>query len=197
MHQSRTKGWGIFDIFSVFTRTYFQHWVIRLKIDQRFKTEIPNMRSFTHGKSYSLKDNWRFWENSKFHVGWIPVQNKHQKTQDQVQGTLNNDLTKQSFYEPKSNYIEDEDTTVWMFFSVAPQAFFYKQPFFFNSASVLLNFYMNWATNVTYLLLNTYNHYHTEARFIITIFVSMSRPRSIYVVSMWSIFLFHLHFYYD
>ena len=33
--------------------------------------------------------------------------------------------------------------------------------------------------------------------FIFTIFVSMSRPRSISVVSMWSFFHFHVHFHYD
>ena len=32
--------------------------------------------------------------------------------------------------------------------------------------------------------LTTYKHYHTETLFIVTIFVSMSRPRYIYVVSM-------------
>ena len=43
---------------------------------------------------------------------------------------------------------------------------------------------------------NIYKH-HNDTLFIFTIFVFMSRPRSIYVVSMWSIFLFLLHFHYD
>ena len=36
---------------------------------------------------------------------------------------------------------------------------------------------------------------HNETLFSFTLFVSMSRPRSIYVVSMWSIFHFHLSFH--
>ena len=44
---------------------------------------------------------------------------------------------------------------------------------FFNSASVLLNFFVNWATNVTWVLLDTYNHYYTEAYFMCSIFVPM------------------------
>ena len=37
--------------------------------------------------------------------------------------------------------------------------YFYKQCFFFNSVSELLNFFMNWASNVAYVLLNTYMHH--------------------------------------
>ena len=37
----------------------------------------------------------------------------------------------------------------------------------------------------------------TETHFIFTIFVSISRPKSIYVLSIWSNFHFHLHFHYD
>ena len=32
------------------------------------------------------------------------------------------------------------------------------------------------------MLLNTYNHYYTDTHFIFSIFVSMSRPMSIYIV---------------
>ena len=52
---------------------------------------------------------------------------------------------------------------------------------------------MNWASNVDRMLLRTYKHYHAETFFIFTgfaLFVSMSRPRSYYVVFMWSIFIF-------
>ena len=73
--------------------------------------------------------------------------------------------------------------------------FFYKQSLLFNSASVLLNFFINWASNVACVLLNTYNHHYVETLCIFNIFVSISRPRSIYVVSMWSIFHFQPHFY--
>ena len=68
---------------------------------------------------------------------------------------------------------------------------------FFNSASVLLNFFMNWASNVASVLLNANKHHHSETLFLFTIFVFISRPRYIYVVSMWSIFNFRLYFHYD
>ena len=68
--------------------------------------------------------------------------------------------------------------------------FFNKQWMFFNSASVLLNFFMNWASNVAQVAFNTNKHHHTETLFAsFTIFVAMSRPRSIYVLSMWPIFM--------
>ena len=57
-----------------------------------------------------------------------------------------------------------------------------------------LVFFMNIASNVTYVLLNTYNHNYAETHFIFSIFVSMPTPRSIYVISMWSIFIFSLIF---
>ena len=49
---------------------------------------------------------------------------------------------------------------------------FYKQCFF-------MNFFVNWASNVVWVLLNTYNHY-TETHFIFSILGSM----------VWSIFHF-------
>ena len=70
---------------------------------------------------------------------------------------------------------------------------FYKQRFF-KSASVLLNVFMNGTLDVASVLLNTCNHHYTETHFILSIFVSMSRPRSIYVVSIWSIFHFQHNF---
>ena len=54
----------------------------------------------------------------------------------------------------------------------------YKQRIFFISSSELLNFFMNWASNVAYVLLNTYKHYHSETRLISTLFVLMSKPNS-------------------
>ena len=59
-----------------------------------------------------------------------------------------------------------------------------KDTRFFNSASVLLNFFTNRASNVTYVLLNKYKHCHTETLFIFSVFLSMSRTRSINVVSL-------------
>ena len=48
------------------------------------------------------------------------------------------------------------------------------------------------------VLLNTYKHHHTETLlFIFTIFVSMYRSRSIYVIPVLCIFHFHLHLHYD
>ena len=67
---------------------------------------------------------------------------------------------------------------------------FFQATLFFNPASVLLNFFMNGALNIAWVLLNTYTQYQVEAIFIFTI----SRFRSIYVVS---IFHFHLHFHYE
>ena len=52
---------------------------------------------------------------------------------------------------------------------------YYKQ-LLINSASVLLNVFINWASNVTLVLLNTYKHHHTKELYIFTIFVSMSGP---------------------
>ena len=63
------------------------------------------------------------------------------------------------------------------------QAFFISNAFF-NSASVLLNFFINRALSVALVLLSTYKHYHNETLFTFTISVSMSRPSSIYVASM-------------
>ena len=71
---------------------------------------------------------------------------------------------------------------------------FYKQRFF-NSASVLLTFLINWASNVAYVLLNTYKHHYTKTILLFTLFVSMSRRRPVYILSMWSIFNFYLYFY--
>ena len=76
---------------------------------------------------------------------------------------------------------------------------FYNQRLFFNSTSVLLNFFMNWASNVAWVLLNTYGHRYTDIGFIFGIFVSIPKPRSIYVVFLWFIFslIFHCHLSYN
>ena len=71
---------------------------------------------------------------------------------------------------------------------------FYKQRFF-NSASVLLTFLINWASNVAYVWLNTYKHHHPKTFLIFTLFVSMSRRRPVYILSVWSIFNLYLYFY--
>ena len=42
-----------------------------------------------------------------------------------------------------------------------------------NSATVLLNFFINQASNVAQVFLSTFNPYHTERHFIFGIFVSM------------------------
>ena len=66
---------------------------------------------------------------------------------------------------------------------------------FLQFSLILLNFFMNWASNVAQMLINTYNHHYTEANFIFNIIVSMSRPRSIYVVFLRSTFNFQSHFH--
>ena len=74
---------------------------------------------------------------------------------------------------------------------------FFTSKAFFNLTSQLLNTFMNWASNVAYVLLNTYKYHHTVTLSIFTISMSMSRSRSIYFMSMWSIFHFDLYFHYD
>ena len=56
--------------------------------------------------------------------------------------------------------------------------FFYE--LFFYSAPVLLNFFMNWVSDVGLALFNAYNH-HAEVNFVFSIIVYLyvSRPRSI------------------
>ena len=88
--------------------------------------------------------------------------------------------------------------------SVPTNVFVKSTSRFFLKPRNLLNFFMNWASNVAEELLNTYKHHHTETLFVFSTFVSTSR--SIYVVSMWSIFHFinsitswiqtHLFFYF-
>ena len=75
------------------------------------------------------------------------------------------------------NYMENFSPGYW----VKMHAFLYKQHFLFNLASVLLNFFLNWASNVAQVLLNTYKYHHNETLYIFTIIVFISRPRSIYV----------------
>ena len=75
------------------------------------------------------------------------------------------------------------------------QGFRYKQHSLFNLASVFLNFFINWTSSVGWMLFNTYKLHHAEALFIfISLCQPMSRRRSIYVVSMWSVFLFPFHY---
>ena len=50
----------------------------------------------------------------------------------------------------------------------------------FNLTLWLLNFFMNWASNVAQVLLNTCNHQYIETHFIFSIFFTMSRPRPIF-----------------
>ena len=71
---------------------------------------------------------------------------------------------------------------------------FYISNASFNSACVVFNFFMNLVLNVAQVLLNTYKHHHTDTFLMLSIFVSMSRPRTIYVVSARSIFYFHFNY---
>ena len=56
---------------------------------------------------------------------------------------------------------------------------------------MLLNVFLNWASNAASVLLNTYNHHYTETNFRLYLCVSMPRLRSVHMVSCWSIFHFH------
>ena len=74
--------------------------------------------------------------------------------------------------------------------------FFYKQHYFSTQPQRFIAFsWIELLQNLVKVLLDTYRHLHTETFFIFTIFESMSRPRSIYVVSVGSAFHFHLHFH--
>ena len=53
------------------------------------------------------------------------------------------------------------------------------------------------AVSALEVFLNTYKHYYIETYFIFSIFLAISRPMSIYAISIWSIVHFHLHFHYD
>ena len=56
----------------------------------------------------------------------------------------------------RSNYLDDQ----WITY------FFIISTLFFNLASVLLNFFMNWTSTVAYVLLNTHKHHHVNTPFI-------------------------------
>ena len=71
--------------------------------------------------------------------------------------------------------------------------FFYKQHFI-NSVSVLLNFFINWASNIAWVLLNIYMTIIIQRHFIFSVFVFMCRPRSIYVYLYILFFIFSLIF---
>ena len=73
--------------------------------------------------------------------------------------------------------------------SLAYMLFFSKQPFFSTQPQCCLTFL--WIE--LQILLRCWlihNHHYTETHFIFSMFVSMSRPRCIYVVSFWSTFHF-------
>ena len=67
---------------------------------------------------------------------------------------------------------------------------------FFNSASVLLNFFMNQVSNIASRCCLVLVAIIILSYFIFSIFMSMSRLRFIYVISMWSIFHFQPHFHF-
>ena len=62
--------------------------------------------------------------------------------------------------------------------------FFFQATFFFPNSACCLIF----PRIQLQMLLIAQNHHHTEIHFIFSIFVSMSWPSSIYVISMWFIF---------
>ena len=70
----------------------------------------------------------------------------------------------------------------------------------FNSVSVLSKVFMNWASNVAKVLLNTNKHHHTQTFLILSIFVFMFIPMSIfpstsfmsYICDLFFIFIFIL-----
>ena len=79
------------------------------------------------------------------------------------------------------------------FFNIYMLLFSKKAKATFDWASVLHNSSINWALNVTLVLLNTFTHHLVETLFTYHIFVSISMPVSNYVLYM--LFIFHSHFY--
>ena len=70
-----------------------------------------------------------------------------------------------------------------MLFCVMIHAFFISNAFIQLSLSVGLLFH-KLSLNVAYVLLNTYKHHHSATLFMFSIFIFMSRTRSIDVVSI-------------
>ena len=58
--------------------------------------------------------------------------------------------------------------------------FVLKETLFFNSASVLLNFFMNRALNVTQVLFDTCKHFHTKTFYIYYICIHVSTYNHFY-----------------
>lgn len=71
---------------------------------------------------------------------------------------------------------------------------FYKKLLFFKSATVLLKSSLNLLQSQNLVLLRKCKYHHNETLFICSIFASMSRPRSVFIASMWSISHIHEHF---
>ena len=72
---------------------------------------------------------------------------------------------------------------------IISKRFFYKQRFFSTQPRCCLTF--SWIELQTLLrCCLIYNHHYTETHFTISLFESMSKLRSIYVISLWSIFNF-------
>ena len=58
-----------------------------------------------------------------------------------------------------------------------------------NVSTLLLNFLMNWTSDVAYALLNAYRHHLTVTFFIFSVFISLRTPSSIYIWSLWFIII--------
>ena len=58
-----------------------------------------------------------------------------------------------------------------------------------NVSALLLNFLMNWTSDVAYALLNAYRHHLTVTFFIFSVFISLPTPSSIYIWSLWFIII--------
>ena len=56
---------------------------------------------------------------------------------------------------------------------------------------------MNWASNIAYVLLNTCRTDITVTLIGFSIFAPMSSKGFVYILSIWSIFHYHFHFYYN
>ena len=100
-------------------------------------------------------------------------------------------------YTRNNSYLSARTLTKLASKIISTTRFFISNAFFINNAFFQLRFSV--AKRFHELsFLNTYHslmHHYTETHFMFSIFVPMSRPKSIYVLTIWSIFHFQPHFH--
>ena len=130
-------------------------------------------------KTAPLFEKWAREESRMTGEGWIPLSRKLFLVSFVY-------IKKNLFFFKKGTFSEASDHLtlylsktgpgLWKKWSLRTQNWFlnvYINAFFTSNAftqlslsSLMLNFFMNWASNVGCVLLNTYNHHYTETHFI-------------------------------